>query len=291
MNSLSKSPFSQPAADLIRKRRSCRSYSAQPIDAAQQRSLMEFIAALPAGPFQGGSRFELVATSGEDRSALQGLGTYGFIRGAPGFVIGACPKGGDGVNLPGELQDFGYRMEQIILYATQLDLGTCWLGGTFTRSSFAQKISLSPDEILPAVCAIGPAADQRVLFDRVARQLIGADRRRGWNELFFEGGSNIPLSAETTGAYAAALEMVRLGPSASNKQPWRIFKEGNTWHFYLKRASEEPGSIQYLDMGIAMFHFELTAVESGLKGAWVLAPPVINPIDPMMEYCMSWYPQ
>lgn len=35
----------------------------------------------------------------------------------------------------------------------------------------------------------------------------------------------MPLEKEEAGNYEAALEMVRIAPSASNKQPWRILKK------------------------------------------------------------------
>ena len=35
------------------------------------------------------------------------------------------------------------------------------------------------------------------------------------------------------------LEMVRIAPSASNKQPWRVVRDGPAWHFYCQRT---PGS-------------------------------------------------
>ena len=93
--------------------------------------------------------------------------------------------------------------------------------------------------------------------------------------------------------------MVRWGPSASNKQPWRIVKQENVWHFYLQRT---PGygsdgwlgkllgvaDVQRLDMGISMCHFELSAMELGLKGKWSVAEPALEKPDKHTEYTVSW---
>ena len=46
-------------------------------------------------------------------------------------------------------------MESLILYATSLGLGTCWIGGTFKKGQFAKAIDLKGDEILPIVLPIG----------------------------------------------------------------------------------------------------------------------------------------
>jgi nitroreductase len=94
--------------------------------------------------------------------------------------------------------------------------------------------------------------------------------------------------------------MVRLGPSASNKQPWRVMKNGDSWHFFLARTrgygqgrfrrTGRAADMQRLDMGIAMCHFELAARELGLDGRWVTTVPVIDPpaIDDLTEYTASW---
>ncbi len=66
------------------------------------------------------------------------------------------------------------------------------------------------------------------------------------------------------------MEMVRLGPSASNKQPWRILLKDAVCHFY---EYKEPGysdrfnyDIQRIDLGIAAAHFDLAVNEKGIKG-------------------------
>jgi nitroreductase len=86
--------------------------------------------------------------------------------------------------------------------------------------------------------------------------------------------------------------MTRLSPSASNKQPWRIVKDGNNFHFYLshtKGYSKAMGfDMQRIDIGIAMCHFELTAKELGLNGKWMNVAPSIKSQDENTEYIISW---
>jgi len=278
----------------IQQRYSCRNYAPSPIAENLRESLSNSIAQLPPGPFQNPSRFELVAASEKDRDALRGLGTYGFIKNAPAFIIGAAEDG------PLAMEDFGYRMEQIILCATNLGLGTCWLGGTFTRSGFAQKISARKNEIIPAVCPVGyPAQDDHVLGSTV-RQLAGSKDRLPWETLFFDNEFGKPLSAVIVSAFAVPLEMVRLAPSASNKQPWRVLRQGERWHFYLQRTKGYRemalarfmgiADMQRVDMGIAMCHFELAVRENGLAGHWGIDEPDIKVPDTLTNYFISWIP-
>lgn len=284
--------FNHLVTEIIQRRFSCRSYLNQPLEVDIRQRMVEGITHLPAAPFGSSSRFDLIAADTSDARQLRELGTYGFIRGATAFVIGASQPAGK------SLEDFGFQMEWIVLLATDLGLGNCWLGGSFTRSSFGRKIAATDGEIIPAVCALGYPARQPNLVDVTLRKGVAADRRLGWETLFFDGHFSAPLKPETAGNYAVALEMVRRAPSASNKQPWRVVKENNRWHFFLQRT---PGyrqnwlvrllgvaDMQRIDLGIAMCHFELTAAETGLKGVWQDLPTAIALPGGLLEYVASW---
>jgi hypothetical protein len=267
-------------------------YDERPIDATQQQDLQTFMDSLPAGPFGARPRFRLVAATETDRASLRGLGTYGFIRGATGFIIGAVE--------PAEkyLEDYGYLMEAIILHATSLDLGTCWLGGTFTKSGFARKVDLGTSETIPAATAIGEFISPEQVRQGLVSGIAEAGHRLPWESLFFDGKFGTPLDRAVAGAYAMPLSMVRIAPSASNKQPWRVVKDDPCWHFYLQRT---PGyrmdplkrildlcDLQRLDMGIALCHFELTAREIGLAGHWAGDDPRKPVSGTQIEYVTSW---
>ena len=284
--------FNAPITETIYQRFSCRSYQREPISAEKREDLQTFIDRLPTGPFGAHQRFDLVAATESNGNSLRGLGTYGFIKNAPAFIVGAMtPADYDHEN-------FGYLMEAIILYATSIELGTCWLGGTFTKSSFARKMKLTVDESMPAVTSIGEYANPERKRQGIASRTAGSDRRLPWDDLFYNEKLDVPLSRDKAAEYARSLEMVRLGPSASNKQPWRIVKHERFWRFYLRRT---PGyrkdlvkrildlcDLQRLDMGIAMCHFELTARELGLVGEWAVETDLdINP-DELTEYVVSW---
>jgi hypothetical protein len=283
--------YNQAITEIIGRRFSCRNYDPRPIDPGLRDQLAKVLAASSTGPLGTGVRFELVSAGEDDLTALKGLGTYGVIKGARGFIIGAVERGGK------DMEDYGYLLERAILFATDIGLGTCWLGGTFSKSSFSRKISLKETEILPAVVAVGYRADKRRWLDSFMRRSAGSDSRLPWDTLFFDGTFRTALSADTCGQYATPLEMVRLGPSASNKQPWRVLRDGTRWHFYLQRTKGygkrnrdlfKLADMQRIDMGIAMCHFEHTLREMGLSGEWVFAEPSIEKPDEMTEYIVTW---
>ncbi len=283
----------QSIIETIQQRTSCRNYRDAPIAEALQTRLRDFLAVTPPGPLGNTPRFELIAATIEEREALRGLGTYGFIKNPPGFVVGTLRDSR-------ELEDFGYLMERIVLFATAHDLGTCWLGGTFTKSRFAARIAATPEERIPAILSIGASAERRTLRDTLLRRLAGSDHRKPWAELFFDGSFDRPLEREAAGDFALLLDMVRLGPSASNKQPWRIARAEGGWHFYVQRTRGYIGSdrsaipladLQRVDIGIAMCHWDLTAQEQGMAGTWDVNPPYLTPPDDLTEYRASWRPR
>ena len=150
---------------------------------------------------------------------------------------------------------------------------------------------------MPAVVAAGYAADKRRWLDSYVRRLAGSDIRLPCPSLFFDGTFLSPLSAGIAGAFAAPLEMVRLGPSASNRQPWRIIKDGSRWHFYMQRTAGyaernrtflKLADLQRVDMGIAMCHFELAVQETGLSGEWTYSEQNIEKPNCLTEYIITW---
>ena len=85
--------------------------------------------------------------------------------------------------------------------------------------------------------------------------------------------------------------MVRLAPSAGNKQPWRAVVCGDRVHFYEKKTksmSDSPlGDIQKVDVGIGLAHFDLTLKETGTVGRFMAEDPGFE-VDDLMEYIITY---
>jgi hypothetical protein len=169
--------------------------------------------------------------------------------------------------------DYGFVLETIILELTRLNLGTCWLGGTFSRSQFAGMINLPDKQVIPAITPVGYASDHHRFGERIIRLSAGSARRQDPERLFFEENPAQPIQLTGEHPLGGLLEAVRLAPSASNLQPWRIVVEGNRMNFYLVRKTGyrkafDSIDLQMIDMGIAMSHLDLTARESGRLPVW-----------------------
>ncbi len=122
-----------------------------------------------------------------------------------------------------------------------------------------------------------------------------ADNKKPWDKLFYDTNFERALIKENAGLFEIPIEMVRLGPSASNKQPWRLVlsEDRKNCHFYIEHTPNYSAKLGYdmqlLDMGIAMCQFELACQELNISGYWGVEDPNINPLSGNTEYIVSWY--
>ena len=276
----------QELGSVIKNRVSCRTYSERPLDENIRRQLESIVSAAHQGPFGNRPNFSLLGMEAVASAQWKKMGTYGVIKGARNYLAGIIS--------PGTLamEDYGYCKEIIILQTTALGLGTCWLGGTFQSGFFAQAAGLKKGELMPTVTPLGYPAAEKSLTEKIMRRFAGSDQRKPWADIFFIDDFSRPLSENDAGRYRKALENLRLAPSASNKQPWRVLygAKKNVFHFVLKRSRQYKmlgiSHLQDIDMGIAMSHFEITARELALSGSWEIMSDAQT--GKKLEYIVSW---
>lgn len=267
----------------VKRRYSVRNYSEQEISAEKRSSLESFINSLD-NPFGKKVNFYYLYKKNIENEKI--LGTYGFIKGATQYI-------GTTIKLePLALEALGYELETVMLYLADEGIGTCWLGGTFNRKGFAKAMDIGEDQVFPIITPYGYAANKKHMQEVLVRKLSSADKRKDWDQLFYNNDFKSSLTKDSAGDFEFALEMVRLGPSASNKQPWRILLKDNVCHFYEykepKYSDSFPYDIQRIDMGIAAAHFDYAVKEKGLKGKFqVIDQPEIE-LPEHMEYVFSW---
>lgn len=273
--------YNQSIIELIKKRTSVRTYESLPIPQEVlktfEREMKRIQEELPIK-----ANFHLMHTHDQQGEANKKIGTYGVITGATTYIVATLDQ------TETDAVAFGYFFEKVILLATDLGLDTCWLGGTFKKSDFSQ-VKVSEEVYIPIVTPLGIRKQKQRVFESAMRAVVGANKRKPWEDIFFDGDCETPLTTLKAGVYQIPLEMVRLGPSASNKQPWRIIKSAGDFHFFLCRTKGYGATkfdMQLNDLGIAKFHFEQSAIEMGLLGEWHNDELVKAPND--WQYVTTW---
>jgi hypothetical protein len=269
---------------VIRTRKSIRTFSDIDIEPQTKQLILDFMQENSVGIFGNKVDFYWIDGSSDEFKDVK-LGTYGVISGTKSFIVGKVR------NSEKNFEDFGYCMEKLVLYCAQLNIGTCWLGGTYKKTAFSAAVDLKHDELIPAVTPIGYFGIKKRTIDKMFRHFAGSDNRKPFEELFFSGTFLKQLSEKEKETYGYFLEMVRLAPSASNKQPWRVVVNDNVLQFFLKRTPNYNKTIlhsdlQRVDMGIAISHLELALNEKNRSHNWIVHNPDLD-VDEMTEYIAS----
>ena len=234
--------------ELIRERRSVRSFDGSELSAAEKRALRSFSDSIE-NPWGRWVELEEHVLSSP------------VIRGETAYLGAKTAKA------PHAEEALGYSFETLMLYALSMGLGTVWLGGTLDRRAFERAMDLESDELMPCVSPVGRPAAKMSLRETVMRRGTTATSRQSFSELFFDGDFRRPLSEETAGELLEPLKAVQRAPSAVNRQPWRVVRCGRAVHFCLRRSLPRglvsAGDLQKVDLGIALCHFALAAEAVG----------------------------
>ena len=240
--------------ELIRSRRSVRTFDGRPLREEDAAAILAF-AGKVENPYELPIEWKLL-----DRKS-DGL-TVPVVAGTDAYIAGKMRRAAHAE------EAFGYTFEKVVPFAQSLGVGTTWIAGTMDRKAFEKAMRLAENEVMPCVSPLGYPAEKMSLRETMMRKGVKADSRLDFEKLFFDASFDKALSAEKAGDLRLPLEMLRLVPSAVNGQPWRVVRCGDCVHFYDKRGRGMAGDgwdIQKIDMGIALCHFELGAVESGLR--------------------------
>ncbi len=252
--------------EIIQRRQSCRTYNGLRLDKATIAALEEEIKALPR-LFEDVAVPEIRVVDYDDADGR--LGTYGFITGARQFLVMASGKS------QAEQVQAGFMFEALILKATEMNLSTCWLGGTFRRGPFAEAFGhIDQGREISIVSPIGHPTPRRRFAERLMRRVVKADHRKPFARLFQGAAPDSPLGI--------ALEAVRLAPSSSNSQPWRCVVTGRegSGEEVVTFSCAASGRFSAIDMGIAYCHFLLASRREGLD--WKIAPSSLG--MPALEF-------
>ncbi len=215
-------------------------------------------------PFEG-ARAELVDRTPDD--VLKGIvGNYGKIKGAQAFVAFV----GD-MNNPHVQERVGYTGEGIVLEATSLGLGTCWVGGFYKPEVAASYAMAAAHEKVLAVTPLGYTRETWSFEEKAMSGFGTSHRRKDIIELTSGTDQN-----EWPRWVTEALEAARQAPSAVNRQPWRFRVGPGSITVSVDNLNDSYHISKRLDCGIAMLHIDIASRRRGVTGEWeFLDPPEV----------------
>lgn len=253
-------PFQRWQEALLR-RRSRRLYEARPISSEVFERLAT--ACNDFRPFDT-ARAVLTERTGEVFKGI--IGAYGKIKGAPLFIAFI----GDTRDLHVH-EKVGYAGEGIILEATALGLGTCWVGRSFDQAIASSFAAIKKYERVIAVTPVGYATKEASFEERLLTGFGQTHKRKPLDELV------IGMPQTTWPEWIRmSLLAARVAPSAVNRQPWRFLVESDSITVSVVDLHDSYGISKRLDCGIAMLHIEIASHVCGFAGEWeFLDPPEV----------------
>jgi nitroreductase len=207
--------------EAIEYRHSVRKYTEEPLSRSQFQELQEAITRYDE---EGGLHMQLITNEPKAFSTFKAK--YGRFQGVQDYIAMTGPKSRD-------LEErCGYYGEKLVLLAQQLELNTCWVGGTYTKVD--RSYDIGPGEKLVAVIAVGHGADQ-------------GSRRRSKK---FEDVSQTDRPAPDW--FRRGVQAALMAPTAINQQKFRFYLEGET-----VKVKAGFGPFCKVDKGIVICHFEI----------------------------------
>lgn len=225
---------------------STRTYGNQPIENEKINHLKAFIQRINE---ESKLHFQYVEDCGWLFSNF--FASYGLIKGAKSSIVLVGNKKVEKLK-----NQVGYFGEMLVLEATVMGIGTCWLGGTYDKKACKKILDLKEDEEIIAVIALGYSSENRGLLDKVLVRM--KDKKKSFDDILIEK-EDVPNWVK------GGIEAVMKAPSAVNKQPFGYSYKNGVINAY---TTAENHGHEEVDLGISMLHFQLGAMKEGHTGKW-----------------------
>ncbi|QUR69679.1 nitroreductase [Mycobacterium spongiae] len=200
--------------ELIRSRRSCRSFQSRDLTRADRAELMDAVTEHTRDD-------RLIGTSPIRLEYVAAPLTVWPVAGAHEFLVAIAPRNYDRL----AIIDIGRSLEKVVLHATRMGIATCWIGPGADQTSvithLGDRFDPETDHVV-CVCAVGYRSRFQPLFVRLMSRL--QRRRLPLRSLFFANPDlDVPLDVSTApfSAFGRCYQACQWAPSSYNAQPVR----------------------------------------------------------------------
>ena len=272
--------------DLMRSRRSCRSFQTRKLTSADFDEFMGYVKLHSEAPTVGNSpvRFEYVSAP---------LTVWPTVN-ATQFLVAIAPKKYDRL----AVMDVGRSLQKIVMDASRMGLGTCWIGPGADHASIMKNVgdcfNEEEDHII-CVCAVGYRSSYIPMFIRIFNAQFY--RRLPLSSLFFaDSNFKEPLNVETEpfNRFGRNYEICEWAPSSYNGQTTRCVavtekNDLSRFDFYAATASRYYAAVA---TGIWIANWEMGCDALGIHGHFAVLSAEERgdqeKEDQLPKYDISW---
>jgi nitroreductase len=269
--------------DLMRARRSCRSFQTRSLSEPDRAELFESVRAHIEEPILGPTpvRLEYIAAP---------LTVWPTVN-ATEFLVAIVPKEYNRTSVI----DVGRCLQKVVMDATRMGLGTCWIGPGADHASILRhlgdRFDADRDQII-CVCAVGYKSKYIPLFVRVFN--FQFKRRLPLSELVFSDSAleqPVDVTTEPYARFGRAFEICQWAPSSYNGQTTRCVVVTDTSHevgrvdFYATTASRYYAPVA---LGIWASNWEMGCDALDIEGTFEILTHESQ--ETLPHYDLSWLP-
>ena len=272
--------------DLMRSRRSCRSFQTRKLTSADFDEFMGYVKLHSEAPTVGNSpvRFEYVSAP---------LTVWPTVN-ATQFLVAIAPKKYDRL----AVMDVGRSLQKIVMDATRMGLGTCWIGPGADHASIMKNVgdrfNEEEDHII-CVCAVGYRSSYIPMFIRIFNAQFY--RRLPLSSLFFADSNFkelLNVETEPFNRFGRNYEICEWAPSSYNGQTTRCVavtekNDLSRFDFYAATASRYYAAVA---TGIWIANWEMGCDALGIHGHFAVLPAEERgdqeKEDQLPKYDISW---
>ena len=268
--------------DLMRARHSCRSYQTRKLTEADRAELMQSVQLHLEEPKLAKSpiRFEYISAP---------LTVWPVVN-ATEFFVAIAPKEYDRL----AVIDVGRSLQKVVMDATRMGLGTCWIGPGADHASImgslGERFDPEKDHII-CVLAVGYESKFAPLFIRLFNRQMSTSRLP-LSELFFADSTfsqPLDVDAPPFNKFGRNFESCQWAPSSYNGQTTRCAavtdEKGalKSFDFYAATASQYYAPVA---LGIWAANWEIGCTELGFVGHFTVRSDSEKKTLP--RYDLSW---
>lgn len=248
--------------NLIERRKSVRNYQRSKLSSNELKEIENFLT-----QFLNGENtlqkdiaidFALVEDGWKKEDVLKGRTGYsGHPILAPHYIaLLSEPK-------EGYLLNTSYVLEQLVLKAVEMDIGTCWISVEKDSSDLKRDLGIATSGEIVALIALGNSKTRIPYTKKSATSRIGVEDfvyKDKW-------GNTVTYEEIEKMGIGTALHSIRFAPSWANLQPWKLIIDNDKIILTVGGTKVDNKHLM-LDAGIMMLYMEKAFSEAGINAKW-----------------------
>jgi nitroreductase len=168
--------------DVVAARKSVRGYADREVEEEKLEKILEAARLAPSWANKQCCKYIVFKDKAKIKELSGGINPW--LHQAPA-IVAACADPSDSGTRNGMdyyLVDVGISMQQLVLAATDLGLGTCWIGA-FNEAKVKKGLEVPENVKVVALTPVGYPAEREGLRSKLARKFVAADKRKPIGEI------------------------------------------------------------------------------------------------------------